>query len=123
LVTDQTINLFLPGGTFAQANVYLSAARVAERIAIRFARQVNSISSGDDSVNYGSAHERAAFYKDLVSDLIALGSTGDSAPRPFLGGSSYADKAAREADTDRVMPSFTRSDGPSTALTDPRYWP
>lgn len=109
LIYDEEIAQYVSADGDAQSESadYLSAAKAAGVIARKFARQVQSISAGGTSVVFGSPKDRAdAFF--ALEKTLAKGPVG-VAPRPFLGGQAISDKLAREADTDRVAPSFTRA--------------
>lgn len=64
------------------------------------------------------ASQRRDGYRALIASLQAQAATSPSA-LPYCGGISIADKAAREADTDRVEPFFTRESG---TVTSPTTW-
>lgn len=116
LLYDQEIARYVSadGDDQNEAADYLSASKAATAISLKFARQVNAISSGDDSITYGSANDRATFFRTLSATLLTQGRL-TVAPRPFVGGSSSSDKASREDDTDRVQPFFGR--GANTSFT------
>lgn len=86
-----------------QDNVYLAAARCCELIAGQLAKQETL-----DSDVKQTPDRTAAKYFELADRYRQRARTrGAGAPRPFAGGVSSGDKAARSADGDRVAPSFT----------------
>lgn len=86
-------------------NSFTLAAAAARSIAATFAGSVTK-RAGDVSIN---ASDKFKHYSDLAKQLeskaqvMSLGSTG-----AFAGGISKADKDAREQNSDRVGPFFTR---------------
>ena len=108
LISDESIGIFLTGGSLAQTNVYLAAAMVADRIAATLARGVQSVSAGGSSVVFDIASARAKYFRDLAQRLRLSGS---SSAAPFCGGISRSDVLSRESDTDRVPPYFSRTSG------------
>lgn len=53
--------------------------------------------------------QRRANYTSLLSSLMSQSATGTGLTyRAYAGGTSYADKAANDCDTDRVAPFFRR---------------
>ena len=92
-------------------NIYLAAASVADSIAALLGRTQGMRADG---VTYGDA---AKEMRERAKTLRAKGSTagnggsGAAGGGVFVGGISIADKTAREQDTDRVKPSFTRDTG------------
>lgn len=92
-------------------NIYLAAASVADSIAALLGRTQGMRADG---VTYGDA---AKEMRERAKTLRAKGSTagnggsGAAGGGVFVGGISIADKTAREQDTDRVKPSFTRETG------------
>ena len=106
LISDEEIGLYLTGGYWEAASDHLAAASVAGAIAAKFARRADSLSAYGTSVNWSGLVER---YRALAIELTERGATeaGGSAA-PFAGGISVGDVLARELDTDRVAPLFTR---------------
>ena len=92
-------------------NLYSAAASVADSIAALLGRTQGMRADG---VTYGDA---AKEYRERAASLRARGATagngssGATAGGVYAGGISISDKQAREADTDRVPPSFTRQTG------------
>jgi len=92
-------------------NIYLAAASVADSIAALLGRTQGMRADG---VTYGDA---AKEMRERAKTLRAKGSTagnggsGAAGGGVFVGGISIDDKTAREQDTDRVKPSFTRDTG------------
>lgn len=86
-----------------ETNIYRAAASAAEAIAGKFARLADT-SVGDVSV---SNSQKQAQYLKLSATLNAKAARRGSAPA-FAGGISISDRDAREADTDRTLPFFTR---------------
>lgn len=82
-----------------EGSTYLAAARAAETIAARYARQVDR-SVGAMKL---SASQRFKTYSELSSALRAKARMMVS---PYAGGISQADKQTNEQDTDRVAPAF-----------------
>lgn len=85
-------------------NRYRAGAEAADRIAAKYARQVDT-SIGDASV---SASQRQEQYRTLAKDLRAK-ATERGSVAPFVGGISIADVATRETDSDAVPPFFQRT--------------
>ena len=82
-----------------------AAARIAETIAAKYARQVDK-SVGGLSLSAGRRQEK---YESLAAKLWARAkSAGGGLPVPYSGGIRVSDKTTRETDTDRVQPIFTR---------------
>lgn len=106
-VSDEGINLFLTGGSLAQANVYTAAAAVCERLARRFGRQAQSLSAGGTSASWG---DRAKSYTDLARSL-RLTAARNSITGPVIGGVSISARDAVEDDSDRVPAAFTTRTG------------
>jgi hypothetical protein len=107
LATDEQIAKYLTGGLLAQGNLYLSAAMVASEIVTKFARSAQSLSAGGTSVNFG---DRVSAYTKLAASLRARSSRlGGSSV--FAGGISQAAKDVQTANTDNVVPAFTRRQG------------
>lgn len=87
----------------AQAGTVRSAAANAARsLAGRYSLQPSSKKVGDLSITYG---DRAKALLTLAKTIDADANLGAI---PRAGGISVSDKQAVEADTDRVVPSFTR---------------
>lgn len=97
LITDEEIAYLLTDSTVTAASI-----AACEALAAKFARQVDR-SVGNLSL---SSSQRAAQFRELAATLRKR--TGYLA-RPYAGGISVADKEARDADTDRVKPIFTRA--------------
>lgn len=78
------------------------AARASKALAARYGAAPSDKKIGDLSITYG---QRADWFMGLAAEL-----SEESAVYaiPRAGGISQADKAAVEADTDRVAPSFSR---------------
>lgn len=88
-----------------QGGVYNAASRVARAIAAKFSRKVDFEVSKDLKVFYS---KQADLYNSLADNLQEQASR--FVPLPFAGGISVSNKESYEADTDRVKPSFHRSD-------------
>jgi len=91
-------------------NPYLAAAACAERLSLKFGRDV-TFRVGDTQVNYG---ERAREYRLLATQLrqrYALRSA-----MPYAGGLSISEKQTILADTDRVEPAFHRQEPDDTPV-------
>lgn len=101
LVTDEEIALYTTG-TFAQPNDYLAAASVCDAIAAKMSRRAD-MSVGGASV---SLSQQVSNYERKARELRRR-----STSAPYVGGTSIAAKDARETDTDRVVPAFTREMG------------
>lgn len=100
-LSDEEITALLSQASDDEASATLAAAKA---LYARYSRMV-STSVGDTSIQMGElATNYRNLIKDLEKELMASGSTG----RPFAGGISQADKRAREDDTDRVAPAFSR---------------
>jgi len=83
-----------------------TAARTAEIIAAKYARQVDK-SVGGLSLSAGSRQDK---YEKLAAALWArTRNAGASLPFAYAGGISQTDKDSRASDTDRVEPAFTRT--------------
>lgn len=91
-------------------DVRLAAAEIADRIALKFARQAN-IAVGDTRVWYS---DRAKQYQAMAKELRVQSTMRVAVP--YAGGISESDKQTYEDDTDRVAPAFRRDlhDVPST---------
>lgn len=99
--TDQINTL----ATLYGENPFTVAAAAARVIAAQFAAAVTK-KAGDVSIN---ASDRYKHYMDLARDLDRKAALhGLGAISVFAGGISQSDKLAREQDTDRVDPYFTR---------------
>jgi hypothetical protein len=85
-----------------------AAARTAEAIAAKYARQVDK-SVGGLSL---SAAVRQGHYLELAGQLRSTARTGSGSggglPVPYAGGISQTDKDAKASDPDRVPPAFTK---------------
>lgn len=105
LVPDELIT----AAVTSTGNNYLAAARMAEHLAMRFAREADTtINDGSGASRTNSLSQRAAAFRAMAKELRAsASSTSNVAAMPWAGGISVADKEARESDTDRVAPSFT----------------
>jgi hypothetical protein len=77
-----------------------AAALAAEWIAALFSKKAD-MSTGDMSISYS---QKATQFLALATRLRSR--SAESA-LPYAGGISQTSKAAREADTDRVLPAFT----------------
>ena len=99
LVSDEEIT---NGALVRNPDVNLAAAEIADRIALKFARDATT-RVGDTHVNFS---DRARQYAALAVELRSA--AGMRGARSFAGGISKADKDTREEDTDRVLPGFTR---------------
>lgn len=108
LISDESINLYLTGGSFDQGNVRMAAAKVAETIAAKFARRVAS-SMGGTSVQL---QQQVEHYERLAKRLRAQAGIA-----VYAGGISRDDKDTYVDDDDNVVPAFTRrgDDPPNTA--------
>lgn len=96
LFPDETISALL----VSEGSVNGAALRLAESLVARFA--------GDGTKKVGSlsiSRKRSEYYASLVSHL---GQTASLGAGPYCGGISVSDKAVRQANTDRVVPIFTR---------------
>lgn len=101
-VNDEEIEFLL---TEENNDVLRAAARTAEVIAAKYARQVDK-SLGGYSLSAGRRQEK---YERLAAKLWArAGAVGVGLATPFAGGISGTQKKVAEADTDRVLPAFTR---------------
>lgn len=90
--------------TQADGNEGRAALAAAKSLYARYSRMV-STSVGDTSIQMGElADNFRSLIHDLEEELMASGVIGT----PYAGGISRADKAAREADADRVAPAFSR---------------
>lgn len=81
------------------ADIRVAASEAAKQIALQFARKPKIVKEGTVMVDYGA---RSAQYMALAAQLA------QRLAMPFAGGISESDKLAREQDTDRVQPTFTR---------------
>jgi len=84
-------------------NITASAAEAARAIAALLARN-EDITINESSLRGANAYEQ---YVKLADRLERQAAKVNAIP--FAGGISKADKEAREADTDRVAPAFTRT--------------
>jgi hypothetical protein len=98
LVTDEEIAWALEN-----ENVYNAAATIALAIATKFARLADK-EVDDLSIKYS---QRAKNYKDLAADLRTRANKRSFA-RPYLGGTSKAQKDSDAVDTDLVQPFFKK---------------
>lgn len=107
LVTDEVITWEIS----QWPNLYQAAANVADSIAALLGRTQGMRADG---VTFGDAanqmRERAKTLRARGA-TASNGGTGAAAGGIYVGGISISDKAAREADTDRVRPTFTRETG------------
>jgi hypothetical protein len=87
-----------------RGTVLLAALSIAEYIYRKLAKRTDK-KNGQYSVSASQKFEQYGKVVESIKDKIALESVGV----PFAGGISKADKATREADTDRTLPSFTRT--------------
>lgn len=97
LLSDEAISFFIG----QEPGVYHAGAQAASAIAATFARQADK-AVGDLRL---SASQQAIAYRELAKDLKrrAVSTAGI-----WSGGISIADKQAREDDTDRAFPFFSR---------------
>jgi hypothetical protein len=100
LVTNEEIDWALTEG-----GPYTAAAISARAISALFARRADFEVSKDLKVSFS---KQAEAYAKLAVTLETKAST--VSPTPYAGGISVDDKDTQEADTDRVKPSFKRSD-------------
>jgi hypothetical protein len=104
-VNDEEIDFLL---TAESANVLRTAARTAEVIAAKYARQVDK-SVGGLSLSAGRRQEK---YEKLASTLwdrsrgVGPGDQAALAAVPYSGGISQSDKDAKASNPDRVVPIF-----------------
>lgn len=85
-------------------NVRRAAARAAEVLAARYSGQADEKQVGPLRLKFTQKAERyAALAKQLWMRAASSSTTG-----PYAGGISVVDKSNKEADTDRVKPSFKR---------------
>jgi len=80
-----------------------AAAACAESLASRYARK--AIQLRDDAGASKMYGDRAKELRQVAADLRAQSARYAT---PFAGGISIADKEAREGDSDRVAPAFTK---------------
>lgn len=97
-----------------EANAYLSAALCCEVLVVR-AGNVKARRAADLSLDYDPG-----FYRGLAAQLRAKGMT---AQVPYAGGISVSDKAAQDADTDRVPPTMFRGEFDHPGATQPAPGP
>jgi hypothetical protein len=102
-VNDEEIEYLL---TSESSDVLRAAARTAETIAAKYARQVDK-SVGGLSLSAGRRQEH---YMTLAQNLWSKSKTvgGQGLPVPYAGGISEADKLQKAQDPDRVDPFFRR---------------
>lgn len=74
ILSDESISVFLSGGTDEQANERLAAASALEKIANRYAYRATQISEGGASVNWGDIGKRL---REQAAALRALETAGD----------------------------------------------
>jgi hypothetical protein len=98
LVTDEEIEWALE-----TENVYNAAATVALSIALKFARQADK-TVDDLSIKYS---QKSKNYMDLARELRTRANKRSFA-RPYLGGTSKAQKDSDAEDTDLVQPFFKK---------------
>ena len=114
--TDTTEQLVLDEEiTFAvgqNPNVRLAAAEIADRIAVKFARQA-SFHLGDASIDYS---RRAQQYIAMAKQLRA--EAGLRGAKPYMGGITMVDKDLHRLTADVVRQTFTRTlfDNPGTGV-------
>jgi hypothetical protein len=96
-MSDEEVNYIATQST----NTLLCAAIGAENVASKFARLAQSKSVGDLSVTWG---DRRDSFTKLALNLRARASL--KVVPIYVGGLSRAEKAAVDADTDRVQPAF-----------------
>jgi len=85
------------------SNVYAAAAEAARAIAAQMALY-EDIKISESSMTSNNAYQAMLSLADKLEVVAAR-----SKALPFAGGISKASKTAREADTDRVEPAFTRT--------------
>jgi hypothetical protein len=97
LIEDDMIDALLT----LKGSINGAALACAESLAARFSRD------RDKKVGALSlSGNRGEFYANLVKQLRRAASLGAA---PYCGGISVSDKAAAEADADRVVPAFTKN--------------
>jgi hypothetical protein len=96
ILDDATIDFALE----EESSVRAAAALAAEWIAAIFSKKAD-MSTGDMSISYS---QKATQFLAIATRLRSR--SAESA-LPYAGGISQTSKAAREADTDRVLPAFT----------------
>lgn len=103
LLTDEGINAML---TFNAANIYSTAAALADGLAARYSARVNLSVDGLSVSN----SDRAKAFRDLASRLRsqAITSAAGGLGSPFVGGVSVADMRTNGQNQDRVQPAFRR---------------
>ena len=76
ILSDESIAVYLSGGSQEQTSELLAAACCLEKIATRFAQRATSISEGGGSVNWGDRSKR---YSELAAQLRATAANQESA--------------------------------------------
>lgn len=116
LVADEEITLYTTG-QYAQSSDLAAAIELGRFVLKKLARQAVRVSGGGTSVDLTA---RVDEFRKTLDDLIAKSAEGAV---PFAGGISKSDVEAREADTDRVSPFFTRTTGePNGTPSTPDQW-
>lgn len=85
-------------------NVRRAAARAAEALEAKFSGEADSKQVGPLKI---SLENKAGRYRELASSMWS--SATGATVAPFAGGISRSDKAAREANGDRVQPKFKKN--------------
>ena len=98
LLSDAEYEYFL---SISEGSVILAAVLAAEAIAAKYARQVDEVTGPLAR----KCSQKSKAYLDLAASLRKRKAI-DSAPIPYLGGSSISDVNARRANPDRVPPVF-----------------
>lgn len=101
LVSDEEIAFALA----QNANIYRAGAILCRGIGLKLSRQL-TLDPAPGGVSLDS-QAQAEKYLKLADDLEDQAVSVSSAASVFAGGISVADKAAREADSDRVSLAFT----------------
>lgn len=110
LLADEAITYALA----QRDNVELAAAFCMDMLADRYATFPASKQVGQLGITYAKRAEQLRDGARLLRRGNAL-----SAFTPFVGGTSVADKQAREADTDRPAPMFERGQFDNVGAGDP----
>lgn len=104
LLTDSEVDFLLEDES---DDALRAAARGAEILAAKYAKQAEEKKVGPLTLT-NRRQSQADRYQRLAKVLWARAASKDGVA-PFAGGISKADKALREADTDRTLSIFTRS--------------
>lgn len=107
LLQDEELAAFLAGGPLGQANDYLAAVLAGQAVLGKYSHTSVDLSAGGTSA---SLAQRVEHLRQMLPIWRAQ-ATARTTAAPYVGGTSISEKQSREADSDRVPPAFTRTQG------------